>query len=79
MPPFSLMSGGSVLVGSWLLGWCGITLEYNLAEPMPADYRIRPATLADVDVLVHHRVAMFTDMGRPIDADRGRPRPSGPG
>jgi GNAT superfamily N-acetyltransferase len=32
-------------------------------------YRIRPATLADADVLVHHRVAMFTDMGVPLDAD----------
>ena len=29
------------------------------------DYRIRPATLDDVDALVHHRVAMFTDMGTP--------------
>jgi GNAT superfamily N-acetyltransferase len=33
------------------------------------DYRIRPATLADADVLVHHRIAMFTDMGVPLDAD----------
>ena len=35
---------------------------------MPADYRIRPATLADADALVRHRVAMFTDMGVPLDA-----------
>jgi GNAT superfamily N-acetyltransferase len=34
-----------------------------------ADYRIRPATLADTAVLVHHRIAMFTDMGVPLDAD----------
>ena len=34
---------------------------------MPADYRVRPATLADVDVLVRHRVGMFTDMGVPMD------------
>ena len=34
-----------------------------------ADYRIRPATLDDVEVLVHHRVAMFSDMGTPMDAD----------
>jgi GNAT superfamily N-acetyltransferase len=34
-----------------------------------ADYRLRCATLADADVLVHHRVAMFTDMGVPLDAD----------
>jgi GNAT superfamily N-acetyltransferase len=33
------------------------------------DYRIRPATLADIDVLVHHRIAMFTDMGTAMDAD----------
>src|SRR5712671_160280 len=32
------------------------------------DYRIREATLDDVDVLVHHRIAMFTDMGSPMDA-----------
>ena len=31
-------------------------------------YRIRPATLEDLDVLIHHRIAMFTDMGRPVDA-----------
>jgi GNAT superfamily N-acetyltransferase len=30
-------------------------------------YRVRPATLADVDVLVQHRLAMFTDMGVPLD------------
>jgi len=34
-----------------------------------ADYRIRPATLDDVDTLVHHRIAMFTEMGTSIDAD----------
>lgn len=34
-----------------------------------ADYRIRPGTLADADVLVHHRIAMFTDMGVPLEAD----------
>ncbi len=33
------------------------------------DYRIRPATLNDVEALVHHRVAMFTDMSTPMDAD----------
>ena len=33
------------------------------------DYRIRPATLDDIDVLVHHRVAMFSEMGTAIDAD----------
>lgn len=35
-------------------------------------YQIREATLADADVLVHHRVAMFTDMGRSFDADEVR-------
>jgi len=30
-------------------------------------YCVRPATLDDVDVLVHHRVGMFTDMGVPLD------------
>ena len=32
------------------------------------DYRIRVATLDDLDVLVHHRIAMFQDMGVPLDA-----------
>src|SRR4051812_46718347 len=30
---------------------------------MPPTYRLRPATLDDVDALVHHRLAMFTEMG----------------
>jgi GNAT superfamily N-acetyltransferase len=30
-------------------------------------WRVREATLADVDVLVHHRVGMFTDMGESFD------------
>ena len=33
-----------------------------------ADYRIRPATVHVADALVHHRVAMFQDMGVPLDA-----------
>jgi GNAT superfamily N-acetyltransferase len=35
----------------------------------PDDYRLRPATLADQDALVHHRIAMFADMGVPLDAE----------
>ena len=31
-------------------------------------YRLRPATLDDVDLLVHHRVQMFLDMGVALDA-----------
>jgi GNAT superfamily N-acetyltransferase len=31
-------------------------------------YIVREATLADVDVLVRHRIGMFTDMGVPLDA-----------
>jgi GNAT superfamily N-acetyltransferase len=31
------------------------------------DYRIRRASLDDLDALVHHRVAMFTDMGVVVD------------
>jgi GNAT superfamily N-acetyltransferase len=34
---------------------------------LSADYRVRAATIEDVDVLVHHRVAMFTDMGVSMD------------
>jgi GNAT superfamily N-acetyltransferase len=33
------------------------------------DYRIRPATIEDVEVLVHHRVAMFRDMGTPMEEE----------
>jgi len=32
------------------------------------DYVIRAATLDDIDILVHHRIAMFTDMGTRFDA-----------
>ena len=40
-----------------------------IRAPVP-DYRIRPATLDDLDLdaLVHHRVAMFTDMGVAMEA-----------
>jgi GNAT superfamily N-acetyltransferase len=31
------------------------------------DHRIRPATLDDADALIHHRIAMFQDMGVPVD------------
>jgi GNAT superfamily N-acetyltransferase len=31
-------------------------------------YRIRPATLEDINVLIHHRIEMFRDMGRTVDA-----------
>jgi GNAT superfamily N-acetyltransferase len=33
------------------------------------DYRIRAATLDDVDALVHHRIAMFREMGTSFEAD----------
>ena len=33
-----------------------------------SDYRVRAATIGDVDALVHHRIAMFQDMGVPLDA-----------
>jgi len=35
-----------------------------------SDYRVREATLGDVDVLVHHRLAMFAEMRRAFDAPR---------
>ena len=34
---------------------------------MASGYRVRQATLADADILVRHRVGMFTDMGVPMD------------
>lgn len=36
---------------------------------MSDDYRVRPATLDDADVLVRHRIGMFTDMGVPLDKE----------
>jgi GNAT superfamily N-acetyltransferase len=30
-------------------------------------YRIRPATLDDVEAIVHHRLAMFAEMGTPVE------------
>ena len=30
---------------------------------LTAGYRVRPATLADVTTITHHRIAMFRDMG----------------
>jgi GNAT superfamily N-acetyltransferase len=35
-----------------------------------ADYSVREATLDDLDVIVRHRLAMFTDMGTVFDAPR---------
>jgi GNAT superfamily N-acetyltransferase len=32
------------------------------------DYSVREATIDDMDVLVRHRLAMFSDMGRSFDA-----------
>jgi GNAT superfamily N-acetyltransferase len=32
-----------------------------------ADYHVRPATMADADILVHHRIAMFREMGDRFD------------
>ena len=34
---------------------------------MSNDYRVRDATLDDAHVLARHRIAMFTDMGVPLD------------
>ena len=33
-------------------------------------YRLREATIADADILVQHRTAMFAEMGVPMDAAR---------
>lgn len=32
------------------------------------DYRVRAATIADMDAIVRHRIGMFTDMGVEMDA-----------
>ena len=33
-----------------------------------SEYRVRPATIDDVEALVHHRLAMFSEMGTTFDA-----------
>ena len=38
---------------------------------MPATYRIRPATLGDLDVLVRQRIGMFNDMGVQVSESVG--------
>ena len=54
--------------------------EYNsrvtgsMAGANAPSYSIRPATLDDADVLVRHRIGMFTDMGVPLDAPLARAR-----
>jgi len=42
-----------------------VSIEAPAANP---SYTIRPATFADADALVRHRLGMFTDMGVPFDA-----------
>jgi GNAT superfamily N-acetyltransferase len=37
------------------------------AKWKPSPYTIRAATIDDADVLVRHRIDMFTDMGVPLD------------
>ena len=36
---------------------------------MPNNYSLRPATLADTEALVAHRIGMFADMGVEMDQD----------
>ena len=40
--------------------------EYN-SRTLAAEYLVRPATVADADVLVRHRIGMFSDMGVAMD------------
>jgi hypothetical protein len=44
-----------------------LTITASIIRGVSA-YRVREATLDDLDALVHHRVAMFTDMGVELDA-----------
>jgi GNAT superfamily N-acetyltransferase len=43
-----------------------ISGKYN--PPTMPDYRVRQATLDDIDALARHRIGMFTDMGVALDA-----------
>src|SRR5215831_16394015 len=76
MPPFSEMSGGSGprrAAGddaAFAVVVSAITASIIRAR-MPdsrAGYRVREATIDDMDVLVRHRLAMFSEMGRSFDA-----------
>src|SRR5205807_7546523 len=40
----------------------------SIIPSLPKPYRVRPASLADADALVAHRIGMFTDMGVDMDA-----------
>ena len=57
------MSGGS---GPRRVVVSAIAGKYN--PRFMSGYSIRPATIGDVDALVHHRLAMFTEMGTSFDA-----------
>jgi GNAT superfamily N-acetyltransferase len=57
------MSGGS---GPRLVCAAGVLTGKIVSQTM-SEYRIRQATSGDLDALVHHRVAMFRDMGTPFD------------
>ena len=39
---------------------------------MPHEYTIRVATVGDLEAIVHHRIAMFTDMGTTFDVEATR-------
>ena len=41
----------------------------SIIRVLPNDYLVRPATLADADTLVAHRVGMFADMGVAMDQE----------
>ena len=57
------MSGGS---GPRRVVVSAIAGKYN--PRTVSDYLLREATLEDLDALVHHRLAMFTEMGTSFDA-----------
>jgi GNAT superfamily N-acetyltransferase len=38
--------------------------------PLPSGYRLREATIADIDALARHRTGMFADMGVEYDVER---------
>src|SRR5215472_13048817 len=78
MPPFSKMSGGSGPRRA--AGAAGGEVVFVVVSDIPASiirgvvpdsragYRVREATIDDMDVLVRHRIAMFEEMGRAFDA-----------
>jgi hypothetical protein len=76
-PPFSLISGGSGprrVAASVMFQFLIVKIDSQFGRSQynsrSVKYHLRQATLADADVLVRHRIGMFSDMGVPAETCR---------